>query len=218
MLGSLRIIGLLGGVASGKSLVAEEFRRLGAGVLDADRAGHEVLRESDVKEALRNRFGAAVLDDQGEINRSALAGLVFGAGAEQRENRAFLEQLTHPRIAEQLEDQADKMAKSGAQVAILDAAVMLRAGWNSVCDCIVFVEAPDEVRLRRAMARGWTEAEFRAREAAQETLETKRGFADQVIDNSASAEYTRTQVERFWRFFVENPPRLEIPPMSPFSE
>jgi len=213
----MRIIGLLGGVASGKSLVAEEFRRLGAGVLDADRAGHAVLREKDVKEALRNRFGDAVFDSEGEVERPALARLVFG-GAEQRENRAFLEQLTHPRIAEQLEDQAEEMAKSGAQVAILDAAVMLRAGWNSVCDCVVFVEAPDEVRLQRALARGWTEEEFRAREAAQESLETKRGFADQVIDNSASVEYTRTQVEQFWRFFVENPPRLEIPPMSPFSE
>lgn len=217
MLGSMRIIGLLGGVASGKSLVAEEFRRLGAGVLDADRAGHEVLREDDVKDALRNRFGAAVFDSEGEVDRPALARLVFG-GAEQRENRAFLEQLTHPRIAEQLEDQAEEMAKSGAQVAILDAAVMLRAGWNSVCDCVVFVEAPDKVRLQRALARGWTAEEFHAREAAQETLDTKRGFADQVIDNSTSVEYTRTQVEQFWRFFVENPPRLEIPPMSPFSE
>lgn len=217
MLGSMRIIGLLGGVASGKSLVAEEFRRLGAGILDADRAGHEVLREEGVKEALRNRFGDAVFDSKRDIDRPALAGLVF-SGAEQRENRAFLEQLTHPRIAEQLEDQAEEMAKSGAQVAILDAAVMLRAGWNSVCDCVVFVEAPDEVRLQRALARGWTAEEFHAREAAQETLETKRGFADQVIDNSASVEYTRTQVEQFWRFFVENPPRLEIPPMSPFSE
>lgn len=218
MLGSLRIIGLLGGVASGKSLVAEEFCRLGAGVLDADRAGHDVLREAEVKQALRNRFGDAVFDNQGEIHRGALARRVFGTGAESRENRAFLEQLTHPRIAERLEDQAEEMAKSGARVAILDAAVMLRAGWNSVCDCIVFVEAPDDVRLQRAVARGWTEEEFRAREAAQESLETKRGFADQVIDNSASAGYTRTQVERFWRFFVENPPQSEIPPLSPFSE
>jgi dephospho-CoA kinase len=218
LLASLRIIGLLGGVASGKSMVAEAFHQLGAGVLDADHAGHEVLREPDVKEALRNQFGAAVLDNEGEIHRPALARLVFGDGAEQSENRAFLEQLTHPRIAEHLEDQAEQLAKNGAQVAILDAAVMLRAGWNSVCDSLLFIDAPDEVRLRRAMERGWTEAEFLAREAAQESLETKRGFADQVIDNSGTAEYTRTQVEQFWRLFVKNPPDLEVPPMSPFSE
>ncbi len=218
MLGSLRIIGVLGGVASGKSLVARQFSELGAGLLEADRAGHEVLREPEIKAALRNRFSEAVLDNQGDVDRRALAQRVFGLETEQQENLAFLERLTHPRIADRLETQAEALAEAGVTIAILDAAVMLRAGWNSVCDCIVFVEAPDAIRLERALARGWTEAEFRAREAAQETLETKRGFADQVIDNSASAEYTQSQVERFWRFFVSTPPGCEVPPMSPFSE
>lgn len=218
MLGSLRIIGVLGGVASGKSLVARQFSELGAGLLEADRAGHEVLQEADIKAALRDRFGPSVFDIQGAVDRRALAQRVFGQEPEQLENLAFLERMTHPRIADRLEAQAETLADAGVTIAILDAAVMLRAGWNSVCDCIVYVEAPDAVRLERALARGWTEAEFRAREAAQETLETKRGFADQVIDNSASAEYTRSQVERFWRFFVSSPPESEVPPMSPFSE
>jgi dephospho-CoA kinase len=218
LLGSLRIIGLLGGVASGKSLVAEQFRALGAGVLDADRAGHETLHEPEIKAALRNQFGDAVLDDTGEVDRQALADQVFGSQAEHQENLAFLERLTHPRIADRLESQAEAIAESGATIAILDAAVMLRAGWNRVCDFVLFVEAPDEVRLARALSRGWTESEFRAREAAQESLETKRGFADQVIDNSASAAYTQSQVERFWRFLVSSPPGSEIPPESPFSE
>ena len=73
MLGSLRIIGVLGGVASGKSLVARQFSELGAGLLEADRAGHEVLREPEIKAALRNRFSEAVLDNQGDVDRRALA-------------------------------------------------------------------------------------------------------------------------------------------------
>lgn len=206
MLGSLRIIGLLGGVASGKSFVAEAFRRLGAGVLDADRAGHEVLRQAEVLAALESRFGADVFDPPGVVNRRALAQLVFGSGEKERENRAFLERLTHPRIGELLETQAEALAESGCRAAILDAAVMLKAGWNSVCDCIVFVDAPVAVRLQRALARGWTEEQFQAREAAQESLETKRGFADQVIDNSVSAEYTHSQVVQIWRFFAGDSP------------
>lgn len=206
MLGSLRIIGLLGGVASGKSFVAEAFRRLGAGVLNADRAGHEVLRQAEVLAALESRFGAGVFDPPGVVNRRALAQLVFGSGEKERENRAFLERLTHPRIGELLETQAETLAESGCRAAILDAAVMLKAGWNSVCDCIVFVDAPVAVRLQRALARGWTEEQFQAREAAQESLETKRGFADQVIDNSVSAEYTQSQVEQIWRFFAGDSP------------
>jgi len=218
LIGSVRIIGLLGGVASGKSLVAQQLVALGAGLLDADLAGHEVLREEEVKTALRNHFGDAVFNTEGEVNRQALALRVFGEAPDANENRRFLERLTHPRIAERLESQAEALAAAGVQVAVLDAAVMLRAGWNRVCDFVLFVEAPDDVRLARAESRGWTEAEFRAREAAQESLETKRGFADQVIDNSASAEYTRSQVERFWRFFVSSPSANEVPPMSPFSE
>lgn len=218
MIGLVRIIGLLGGVASGKSLVAQQFCALGAGLLDADLAGHEVLREEEVTAALRNRFGVAVFNREGGLDRPSLAAQVFGETPEQQENLRFLERLTHPRIAERLECQAEALAQSGVRIAILDAAVMLRAGWNRVCDFVLFVEAPYEVRLARAESRGWTEAEFQAREAAQESLETKRGFADQVIDNSASAEYTRSQVERFWRFFVSTPSANEVPPMSPFSE
>lgn len=218
MLGSLRIIGLLGGVASGKSLVARQFAGLGAGLLDADRAGHETLREPEVIAALRNRFGDGVLDLEGQIDRRALAARVFGDSTEHQQNRIFLERLTHPRIGERLEDQAEQLAAAGHTVAVLDAAVMLRAGWNRVCDCIVFVDAPDAVRLARALSRGWTEAEFHAREAAQESLETKRGFADHVIENSGKAEYTQSQVEQFWRFFASFPPGSMIPPMSPFSE
>src|SRR5438477_12900597 len=90
------ILGLVGGIASGKSLVAECLRDLGAVVLDADRAGHAVLREPDVVAALVNRWGNSILDPAGQISRRAVAKIVFAAGNEAE--RKFLEQVTHPRI------------------------------------------------------------------------------------------------------------------------
>lgn len=203
----MRIVGLLGGVASGKSLVARQFCELGAGLLDGDRAGHEVLRQAEVIQAARARWGERILGPDGQIDRAALGRIVFpppqGCGEQLGdENNAeleFLEQLTHPRIGELLRHEARRLAATGKWLAVLDAAVMLKAGWDRLCDKIVFVDAPREIRLARALERGWSEEEFTAREAAQESLIVKRERADMVIDNSGSPEMTQAQVERLWR-------------------
>jgi len=137
----MRIIGISGGVASGKTVVAQEFAALGAGVLDADRAGHEALR------------------------------------------------LPHVEAA-------------GVKVAVVDAALLFEAGWNKMCEQNVFIESPREVRLARALARGWTKEDFAAREGVQESLDRKRARADVIIDNSSSPERTQAQVERFWASLI----------------
>jgi dephospho-CoA kinase len=198
----MRIVGLLGGVASGKSYVAGLFCRLGAALLDADGAGHEVLREPEVESAARRRWGGEVFGPDGRIDRSRLAGIVFAAAPDGPRELEYLEQLTHPRIEDLLRRQARQLEAAGRQVAVLDAPVMLKAGWDAFCDILVFVDAPREVRLARARGRGWTEDEFAAREAAQESLEAKRQRADMVIDNSGSPEATQAQLERCWHAIV----------------
>lgn len=196
------VIGLVGGVASGKSLVARQLSDLGAAILDGDRAGHEVLRTTEVEEAVRRRWGAGVFGPDGRIARSALAAIVFAATPQAREELNYLEQLTHPRIAAMLRGQIAELAAAGTPAAVLDAPVLLKAGWDKFCDRIVYVDAPREVRAARARQRGWNEAQFAAREAAQESLEVKRRHADAVIDNSASAEATQVQVKRLWQAWV----------------
>ncbi|MBX7072448.1 MAG: dephospho-CoA kinase [Pirellulales bacterium] len=193
------VIGLLGGVASGKSFVAEEFRRLGAVVLDADRAGHDVLRLPEVMQSVRQHFGDQVFDSNGQVDRRALGRLVFGDDAQASSNLRRLEEITHPPIGERLAAQVQAAAAGGAAAVILDAPVMLKAGWDRLCDKIVYIEAADEVRLERARARGWSDQEFRRREAAQESLDSKRSRSDAIIDNSRSADSTRVQVERLWQ-------------------
>jgi dephospho-CoA kinase len=198
----MKVIGLLGGIASGKSLVARELEKLGAVVIDADRAGHEVLRYPHIKEVARERWGSAVFSFDGEINRKSLAAIVFARTDAGHEELEHLEKLTHPEIGRRLEAQIDQLRKHDIRAAVLDAAVMLKAGWDRMSDQIWFVDAPYEVRLARAQARGWTTDEFRAREMAQEPIERKRELADFVLDNSGDIAYTRGQIERLWERLV----------------
>jgi len=221
----LIILGLLGGVASGKSLVSRQLAELGAVVLDADRAGHEVLRLPHIEEAARKRWGTAVLTPEGHIDRARLAKIVFAPPPDGPRERKYLETLTHPEIGRRLLAQVDALktvqpqspsspgkAKSNfplgearklpPALAVVDAALLLEAGWDKLCDCFAFIEVPEEVRLARALRRGWTEEDFAAREAAQESLDSKRARADLIIDNSGSAEHTQAQVQRLWQILV----------------
>jgi dephospho-CoA kinase len=198
----MRIIGITGGVASGKSMVANRLAALGAGVLDADRAGHEALRLPRVEAAARQRWGDAIFGPDGRIDRAKLARIVFGREPEAGRERNYLEQLSHPEIGGLLARQADAFAAAGVKIAILDAALLFEAGWDEMCEKTIFVEAPREVRLARALARGWTEEDFAAREGVQDSLDQKRPRADVIIDNSASAERTQAQVEQFWASLV----------------
>jgi dephospho-CoA kinase len=212
----LLILGLLGGVASGKSLVADQLTTLGAGILDGDRAGHEVLQQSEVQRAIFDRWGEEVFEPRAiapthepdgthsfsqnnrRINRAALARIVFAPTSVGREALNQLEQITHPRIKVILEEQMVSLAARKIPLAVLDAPVMIKAGWHNLCNEIMFVEAPREARLARALRRGWDEAEFDRREAAQEPLEYKKSLAQVVIDNSGSPEQTRKQIISWW--------------------
>ena len=198
----MKIIGITGGVASGKSMVAEQFTKLGAGVIDADKTGHEVLRLPRVEAAARQRWGETVFAPDGRIDRARLARVVFASGAKGEAERKYLEQLTHPEIARLVWRQAESLGASGVEIAVLDAALLREAGWDQKCEKIVFVEAPREARLARAVARGWKEEDFAAREGVQESLDRKRAEADVIIDNSGPPQRTQAQVERFWTSLI----------------
>lgn len=192
------VIGILGGVASGKSAVAKMFESLGAVRLDADHAGHQVLREPDVREQLIARWGDTILDAAGQIDRSKVASIVFDTRPQGADELRFLETLTHPRIGKMLQHQVEAAAAAGAPAAVLDAAVLLEAGWDRFCDHLVFVEVPREERIRRARQRGWSADDWEARELAQWPLDEKRQRCDTIIDNSGSLEETLDQVKAVW--------------------
>ncbi len=197
------VIGILGGIASGKSFVAREFHNRGAIVLSADQAGHDVLREPAVEQAARERWGPDIFDTEGHIVRPKLASVVFAPPPDGPLELAFLEQVTHPRISARLKTELEELLLDPQTRAIvLDAPVMIKAGWNKFCNHLVFVEAPRELRVWRARQRGWSQEDFDRREAAQESLNTKRDLADVVIDNSGTPEATAVQVDDLWRSLV----------------
>jgi len=198
----MQLIGVVGGVASGKSAVAEQLRQLGATVLDADRIGHDVLRLPEVAHELEQRWGRQVFDSDNQIDRAAVARIVFSRQLGAEQELAALEQITHPRIAHLIQSKVDTLAAKGVRHVVLDAAVMMKAGWDKLCDRIVYVDVPRELRLARAQKRGWSEEEFDRREGAQKSLNVKRDRADVVINNSDSLESTRAQLERFLRTSV----------------
>jgi dephospho-CoA kinase len=202
----MKTIGLVGGVASGKSLVAKMLVELGAGLLDADRTGHAVLAEdANVHRALRERWGDAVFASDGSVDRPAVARRVFSTGVEAEADRRFLEGLLHPRIRRRLSDMREQYAAQGKPAVVLDAPVLLEAGWGPMCDLLVMVDSPGELRLQRARDRGWSDEEFQRREASQWPIDDKRRAADLVVANHGSADELRQAVHEFWQVHIGHP-------------
>lgn len=195
-------IGLIGGVASGKSMVAEMLAELGAVVLNADQAAHNVLTQPEVRDQLVARWGRGVLDAEGQISRPAVAKLVFGDDPAAEDERHFLESVVHPLALAAVEIKRTWLANKGQEAFVIDAPLLLEAGWDTACDCIVMVDTPIERRQEFARRRGWAPGEIERREEAQLPLGVKRHRADVVIDNSGDMTEVRRQLEIFWREVV----------------
>ncbi len=194
------LVGILGGIASGKSLVAGQLAALGAQVVSADALAHEVLEYDEVKRKARERWGDEVIGPDGRVDRAAVARIVFAPTVEAASERKVLESWTHPEVGRLIRERVEALLHDPSVAAVvLDVPLMLESGWNRFCDRMIFVDAPRQARLARAQARGWSEEDFDRREATQPPLAAKREAADCVIDNSTTPEATAAQVERFWR-------------------
>jgi dephospho-CoA kinase len=179
----------MGGVAAGKSTVANLFAAHGLVHVDADAIARDVLCEAPVRAELAAAFGGDVVTGQGEVDRARLAALAFGdPGARRR-----LEAITHPRIRARILAAKDAARQRGRSV-LLDAPLLLEGGLVDACDCSVFVSASPATRAARAAARGWAPDELARREAAQAPLDLKKQRATYTIDNDGSLADTARQV------------------------
>jgi dephospho-CoA kinase len=193
------ILGLVGGIGSGKSTVAEMFCQLGAKRIDADQIGHEVLQRPDVQIAAQNRWGNSIFNSNRELNRKALAQIVFNPSETGREELRFLNFLVHPLITQKIEDQIRQLSQSGCYCLILDAPLLLENHWEQKIDYLIFVDVPRLIRLARTQQRGWTSAELDVRENSQFDLEKKRRMADWIINNSGNLDETLDHVKKIWQ-------------------
>ena len=194
----MKILGLIGGIASGKSAVAAELAALGTVVLDADAAAHEVISRPSVQQVLIDRWGNDVISEDGETDRAAVARRVFGKTEGAAAELRFLEETLHPRIRQEFEAELARLSEAGTEVAVIDAPLLLEAGWQGICDVLIFVDSPREDRLRRTELRNWTETEFAEREAAQMPIAEKRDRSDHILDNSGTLANLREQVRTLY--------------------
>lgn len=202
------MIGLVGGVGSGKSFVAQAMKqKFNLEVVEGDAAGHQVLEDPEVKSQIRQQFGDAVFKPDGSVDRRQLGRRVFGETPERQQARAALEAIVHPRIKQLLRSRIEEaQARPDVPAVILDAALLLEANWRDLCDTVLFVDTPFEARLDRvSRGRGWDVEELRSREASQWPLERKRREADDVIDNGHGADVALADAERIFARILEKP-------------
>ncbi len=195
----MRVYGLTGGIASGKSTVTSMFRDRGIPVIDADQLAREVVEPGQPALAeIEKRFPGSIGAD-GRLDRAKLGALVF----QNAEARAALSKITHPRIQALAIERTSALAESGAPVAIYDAALLIENKLHEALDGVILVSLAEDVQLKRLMARnGYSETEAKQRIASQMPLEQKRPFATWVIDKGGSLEETRAQVDNViseWR-------------------
>lgn len=185
------IIGIVGGIGAGKSFVADRFAELGCRVIKSDDAVRAAYEREDVKRALRDWWGESIFLPDGSVDRSAIARRVFDNPAERRR----LEQLLHPLVDEERRRLMNQWADDAQTVAFIwDTPLLFEVGLDRQCDVVVFVDAPLEVRRQRAAARGWDERELTRRENSQMPLDKKRALADDIVLNTADADFVRRQV------------------------
>ena len=189
-----RIVGLTGGIASGKSTVSNMFRELGVLVIDADEVARDVVKPGTPGlDAIVAAFGDDVLDPAGNLDRARLGSIIFADPSARR----TLNEITHPRIAMEMMSRASRAGQDGHSWVIYDAALIVENGIHHMLNGLIVVVCTPDVQLQRLMHRdGFTEADAQERIASQLPLAQKVDVADWVIDNGGTLDETASQVRR----------------------
>lgn len=191
------VIGLTGGIASGKSTAAEQLMELGAVVIDADRLGHRVYEpNSSGFEKVVNEFGHDIVTEDGTINRQVLGGKVFG-DPEQMER---LTRIVWPEIRRLAKEEIAECKRRGAAVVVLEAAVLIEAGWQDLVDEVWVISVKPAVARERLVSRNkLTEDAAQARIDSQLTNREREQYADVKIDNSHELDQFHRRVNTQWK-------------------
>ena len=195
------IIGVIGGIGSGKSTVAAEFAKLGCKVVDADRIAHALLDEPDIREKVVGLFGQTVLDSSGQINRWKLADAAFA-------DNLMLESLNriiHPTVLQRTEELIEKFqSQNQVKAIVLDMPLLVEVGWHKRCDKLIFVDSEKKLRLERAKKMGFNENQVKIRENFQISLDNKANLADNTIENNSDFSAIAKQVTGIFSYIMNN--------------
>ena len=190
------VIGLTGGIASGKSTVSAKLKELGAAVIDADLLARDVVRKGEIAyNKIVQCFGADILLPNGDINRKKLGNIVFS----DKEKLALLNSITHPEIINRMKERIQELKAEGAKVIVVDAAILIEMGLHKYVDSVWVVTVDRETQIKRLIERDkfeYREAENRIN--SQFTNEVRKKYADVVIDNSKPIEEVEKGLEELW--------------------
>jgi len=193
----MKVIGLTGGIGSGKSTVAQFLQELGAVIIDADKVGHEVLKpNTEVWRQVVAVFGRQILKPDGDIDRKKLGEIVFS----NPEHLARLNQLMHPPIYKAVTAQLEEYRRQGARVVVVEAPLLIEAGWTSLIDEVWVTAAPETTILRRLKeGMGLSQAQSLARIRSQLPAKERLKHADVVIDTDSSLDEVKAKVKELWQ-------------------
>ena len=192
----MKLVGLTGGIASGKSTVGKMLRDAGIEVIDADVLARDAVAPGSAGlAAIHERFGDAVLSSDGSLNRPILGALVFVDDGARRDLNA----IVHPEVARLAAERLSALREAGVDVAVYEVPLLFENGLDAVMDTTILVACPDDVQLARIMARdGLNEAQAKARVAAQMPLAQKRQRAAFVIENDGDLDQLRRRLRETW--------------------
>jgi dephospho-CoA kinase len=191
-----KVIGLTGGIGSGKSTVAQLLGELGAVVMDADKVGHEAFQPgTEAWHDVVAAFGKEILSPGGDIDRAKLGKIVFN----NPDSLARLNRIMHPRMYDMIKDRIAEYRRQGVDVVVLEAAILIEANWTSLVDEVWVTVAPEAAVLERVkQQRGQNEAQTSARIRAQLTNVERIKHADVVINNDGTPEELKAKVKELW--------------------
>lgn len=197
-----KILGLTGGIGSGKSSVAQFFQELGAKIVDADQLARKAVAIGSPGLALiKGKFGAEVLLESGGLDRKAMGTIVFG----DEKARESLSAIVHPEVQRLSAEAMQTHIAEGAGLILYDVPLLYENGLDKMMAEVIVVHVPPKIQRQRIRARdNLDEAEIEARIAAQDDLDEKAKKADYLIDNQGTREDTRRQVEALWAKLTEN--------------
>lgn len=197
----MKVIGITGGIGSGKSTVSNIIKNNNFPLIDCDEISRELTqKDNTVLDEIRRCFGDSVFDDNGNLLRQELANIVFSDSSKKK----ILEDIVVTRIFEIVRDDLSKHRSLGTKLVFIDAPLLIETGLNRLCDICVLVTADIETRINRVEKRdGISRDRVLERISNQMPESEKKAVADELIDNSGSIEYLNNSIERLINKYVE---------------